>query len=510
MSERTREKRQLSNGPVPIWSEQMLQNILSASPLGISYFEDGKIKWTNQTMVELFGGDQEKDYLDKTPRDFYRSEREYQRVRRIFYNSLKAGRVAQADAKFKRKDGTPFYGHVRISALDPSNPRKGTITTIFDVSARKRAEEALRQSEEKYRKLYEESIRAEEIYRSLLNSSADAIVIYDMQGRVKFLSDSFTKMFGWTLDELRGHRIPYVPASEREVTKARIDGVVNAGIGGSGFETKRFTKDGRVLEMSISASRYHDHEGHPAGMLAILRDITERKHAEQALAQSEKQLRSLSTQLLTAQENERKRLAQELHDGIGQSLTAIKFRLDGIVKQADPCTAPSLMESIHTLIPLVQTTIEEIRRIWMDLRPSILDDLGILATITWFCREFQATYSEIGVQKEFSIQEQDVPEPVKIVIFRVLQEALNNVAKHSGADQVRISLSKIEGNIEFVVQDNGVGIEPESRFAVTDVWKGLGLTSMRERTEQSGGSFTIERVNGTWTAIRYVWPQKNG
>jgi PAS domain S-box-containing protein len=508
MGKRTSDRKPRSKGSSLVWNQRMLQNILSASPLGISYFEDGKIKWTNHTMVELFGGDREEDYLDKTPQDFYQSEREYQRVRKIFYNSLNAGRVAQADARFKRKDGSTFYGHVRISALDPSDPRKGTITTIFDVSARKKAEEALRQSEEKYRKLYEESIRAEEIYRSLLNSSPDAIVIYDMQGRVKYVSDSFTRMFGWSLDELEGRRIPYVPESEREVTKARIDAVVHAGIPSSAFETSRFTKDGRILQMSISASRYLDHEGNPAGMLGILRDITERKQAEQALAQSEKQFRLLSAQLLTAQENERKRLAQELHDGIGQSLSAIKFRLDNILKQADPEMDPAQTEPIHAIIPLIQNTIEEIRRISMDLRPSILDDLGILATITWFCREFQATYSGIHIVKRISVEEQDMPEPLKIVIFRVLQEAINNVAKHSRAHQVRISLDKIDGKIELVIQDDGVGMDANGGSAPETVRKGFGLASMRERTEQSGGAFTIERVDGTWTVIRYVWPQE--
>ena len=268
-------------------NEQMLNNILSASPIGISYFEDGKVKWTNQAMVEIFGEDQQEDYRDKSPREFYSSETEYKRVRDTFYKNLAKGEPTQVDARFKRKNGSMFDGQINLSALEPSNPRRGTIAAVSDISARKLAETALRQKEEKYKRLYQESIRAQEIYRSLLNSCADAIVIYDTEGRARYVSDAFTTMFGWTMVDVEGKQITYVPESEREVTMARVEEDLCEGIAGSGFETNRLTKDGRILDVSISASRYHDHEGKPAGMLVILRDITERKQAEEALAQSE-------------------------------------------------------------------------------------------------------------------------------------------------------------------------------------------------------------------------------
>lgn len=485
-------------------NEQMLSNILTASPIGISYFEEGRVKWTNHAMVEIFGEDRQEDYRDKRPREFYCGEEEYKRIREIFYESLTKGRPAQADAKFRRKDGSLFDGQINISALFPSNPRKGTIATISDISARKHAENALRESEEKYKRLYEESLRAQEIYRSLLNSSADAIVIYDTQGRAKYVSDSFTKMFGWRKEELEGRRIPYVPESEQEVTVRRIDQVLREGIATSNFETKRITKDGRFLNTSISASRYHDHEGNPAGILVSLRDITDRKQAESALAQSESQLRLLSAQLLTAQEKERKRVAQELHDGIGQSLTAIKFKLENVLNR--PGETMLYVASLQTLIPIIQNAIEEVRKTSMDLRPSTLDDLGILATVTWFCREFQAIYSGIRIEKRIGIEEDDVPEPLKIVIFRVLQEALNNVAKHSRSDCVRVSFQKTGAGIELMVEDNGVGFDPRVSLSSETGKRGFGLASMRERTESLGGSFEIVTASEEGTVIRASWP----
>jgi PAS domain S-box-containing protein len=485
-------------------NEQMLSNILSASPIGISYFEGGKVKWTNQAMVEIFGEDRQKNYPERRLKEFYSCVDEYRRVREIFFYCLKEGKPAQADAKFRRTGGSVFDGQINISALDPSKPKKGTIITISDISARKDAEKALRESEEKYRSLYEESVRAQEIYESVLKSSADSIVIYDTQGRAKYVSDSFTKMFGWTLQEVENGQSQFVPQSEQEVTKSRINSVLREGIADSGFETKRFTKDGRLLDTSISASRYHDHEGDPAGILVILRDITEQKRAEDALAQSEKQLRLLSAELLTAQEKERKRVAQELHDGIGQSLTAIKFKLENALNQTEG--DGSNKESLRTIIPVIQNAIEEVRRISMDLRPSILDDLGILATITWFCREFQTIYSGIQIEKQIDLKEHEVPKRLKTVIFRVLQEALNNVAKHSCADTVQLHLRRKGREIELAVQDNGVGFDPGTVFSPEIGRRGFGLASMKERTESRGGRFEIVTDNQYGTFIRALWP----
>jgi signal transduction histidine kinase len=142
----------------------------------------------------------------------------------------------------------------------------------------------------------------------------------------------------------------------------------------------------------------------------------------------------------------------------------------------------------------------------MDLRPSILDDLGILATLTWFSREFPKTYSNIRIDKVIDIQENEVPDTLKTVIYRISQEALNNIAKHSNADLVRLSLEKKEGKIKLIIQDNGMGFNLEGILSTERSKRGLGLTSMRERTELSGGSFSINSTIGTGTIIEAVWP----
>lgn len=475
------------------------ETLAEHAPFGmIMITENGTARYVNPNFHELFGYD-----VHDFPygREWLERARAYSLCQREGYAAFGARELHPAVCSVIGKDGREKSIHFRPVRLDSGE----YLITCEDVTERKRAEEALRRSEEQYRSLYEKSVRAEEIYWSLLNSCADPIVIYDMQGNVKYVSDSWTRTFGWTLQELEGRRIPYVPESEREITQACIDDVVNLGIANSGFETKRLTKDGRVLEVSISASRYHDHEGKPAGMLGIVCDVTQRKKASEALAQSEKQLRLLSAQLLTAQENERKRVAQELHDGIGQSLTAIKFRLENCLKQMSPVIAPEHAQSVEAIIPLIQDAIEEVRRISMDLRPSTLDDLGILATITWFCRNFQATFGRVRIEKQIGLTEEEIPAALKIVVFRILQEAMNNVAKHSNADTVRVSLGTNSGALELVVADNGAGFDWNAALAADRGRKGFGLASMRERTEFSGGTFAVEAMNGT-TVIRAFWP----
>jgi PAS domain S-box-containing protein len=241
-------------------------------------------------------------------------------------------------------------------------------------------------------------------------------------------------------------------------------------------------------------------------MSPLIGEAVNRFNLEEQLRKSESRLKHLSSQLLSVQENERKRISREIHDSLGQSLTAVKFRVENILQQMRKTRSKTMTKSLEDLMPVIQTSIEESRRIQMDLRPSILDDLGILATISWFCREFQATYSTISIHKEIALKEEDVPDRLKTVIYRVMQEAMNNIAKHSRADFVRLSLRKADSAIQLSVKDNGQGLDLEKKTTAGGHESGLGLTSMRERSELSGGSFSIESQAGEGTVIRASWP----
>ena len=153
---------------------------------------------------------------------------------------------------------------------------------------------------------------------------------------------------------------------------------------------------------------------------------------------------------------------------------------------------------LEAVIPVIQESVREIRRIQMNLRPAILDDLGILATISWFCREYETTHSNIQIEKKIDLQEHEIPEPLKMAIYRIMQEGMTNITRHSGASLVLLSFRKRDSRIELVVQDNGRGFDLQEAHSSEDSRRGLGLVSMRERAEHSGGSFSIESAKGLW------------
>ena len=162
------------------------------------------------------------------------------------------------------------------------------IILMLNMIYRKRAEKALRESEEKMGKLYAESRRAAEVYHSVLHTSADAILTYDMAGKVTYVNPSFTEIFGWALEEVEGENLHFVPESEKKASMAGIKRIEEEGKSIQGFETKRYVKDGRIIDVSMSGSRYNDHEGNPIGMLVVIRDISENKKLEAQLQNARK------------------------------------------------------------------------------------------------------------------------------------------------------------------------------------------------------------------------------
>jgi signal transduction histidine kinase len=162
--------------------------------------------------------------------------------------------------------------------------------------------------------------------------------------------------------------------------------------------------------------------------------------------------------------------------------------------------------TLEDILPLIQMGLEESRRIQMKLRPALLDQLGILATISWYCREFQKAHSGIHIETKITLQEDEIPGGLKTVLYRVMQEALSNISKHSKGNLVNLSLEKKEGTIEFIIQDNGQGFDSDVALSLKGSKSGLGLVSMKERTHLSGGIFAIESVKGVGTTIHASWP----
>jgi two-component system cell cycle sensor histidine kinase/response regulator CckA len=268
-------------------SEEHYRSLFDGIPVGLyRSTPDGAFLDTNPMLVEMVG------YPDKNTLMLCSAENLYidPADRAIWQSSVQEKEGDHlSEIKLRKYDGTQIWVEDHSRAV---NDEHGNVLyyegSLKDTTQRKLADAALKNSEESFKNLYEESKRAQEVYRSLINSSADAIVIYDLEGNVTYCSPMFTNIFGWSAKELTGRKIPFLPESEQEATMAIIKKIVEDGTPFQGFETKRATKDGRIIDVSISASRYNDHNNIPAGMLVILRDISEAKRLEAHLQQVEK------------------------------------------------------------------------------------------------------------------------------------------------------------------------------------------------------------------------------
>ena len=338
----------------------------------------------------------------------------------------------------------------------------------------------------------------------IIESMADMLIVVNSEAIIEKVNQAILDLLGYEERELIGKKVDVIFNGEK-TDPIFLDEIIRTK-SVRNLETELVGKGTQRISVSLSGSLISD----SAGIVCVAQDNTERKRAEEMLRKSASELRLLSSKILEAQESERKRVARELHDGIGQALTGIKFALEnGVRRLKETDTAPHF-KVLDDIIPLIQATVDETRRIAMGLRPSTLDDIGISETLYWFCQQFESIYKKIRILKLIEVEEDQIPETLKTVIFRVLQESLNNVAKHSGADRVQLSLQQQGNTVKLIVEDNGSGFDSEKPLPQNDTGQGFGLASMRERIELSGGIFTLETAPGQATRICAVWPIVDG
>jgi PAS domain S-box-containing protein len=367
------------------------------------------------------------------------------------------------------------------------------------IAERRQVEEALREKETSYRTLTEDLPGI--VYRRSLGADH----------RMQYFNQVSRALTGYTPAELGDDGGPF----ERLVLaedKPRVRAALRRALRGQhAFEVEYRIRhrDGETRYLLDRGTLIRGVTGRRCYIDGFIIDITERRRLEKVLQRSETALKALSAELLMAQERERKRLARELHDGIGQALTSIKLRVENTLGIIGKHATKTGRQALQDTLAIIRHTIEDVRRISQDLRPSILDDLGIVPTVSWLCREFRITHAGMQVEMDVGVREDQVPAGLKACIYRLLQEALNNVAKHAKADRVRVSLSVLEdapaGTIELCIEDNGCGFEAANTLLEDGSRRGFGLVSMRERAELSGGSLQIDARQGHGTRVRVVW-----
>jgi PAS domain S-box-containing protein len=352
---------------------------------------------------------------------------------------------------------------------------------------------------------------AEARTRSILDTAADGIVTVDEHGVVESANRAAEVMFGYPATEMigRNYRSLVTPSAEGAaradgdgIDVSRPDDPVGepSEFAGRRSEVMGHRKDGAVFPMDLAVSEMLVERRRM--FTAVVRDTTERKRADEQLRGSREQLRDLAAHVESLQEEERSRIAREIHDELGQMLTGLKMRLLWLGgKLADDAIV--LREKVTAMCTIIDTTIQSVRRIATELRPPMLDEIGLVAAVEWQAQEFQA-HSGIRCRCSFDLVYFEPDRALSTALFRIFQEALTNVARHAGATEVSISLTDEADYVVLLVGDNGRGITEQN---INDR-KSLGLLGMRERARLLGGDVTIVGRPGEGTVVTVTIPYR--
>jgi PAS domain S-box-containing protein len=334
-----------------------------------------------------------------------------------------------------------------------------------------------------------------ETYREDLAALVEAapvpIVAFDRRCLVQVWNRAAERTYGWSAAEAVGKKNPALPPDDAAEFD-RLGGECLEGKIITDIEQRRVRKDGAILDVYVHMAPLHDAAGRVRGFVSIANDVT-------ALRASREQLRALSARVLSIQEEERTRLARELHDDLGQLLTAIKFDAARLLHDLGHGAKPP--ERItEGLLPLIDTTMDTVVRLVSELRPSCIGEMGLAAAIAKKLNEF-GDRTEIAVERTI-IGALQVPREVATAAFRILEEALTNVARHSGATRVKVTVSQTATALELAVEDNGKGIT-DAKIARADAY---GLIGMRERAVILGGTFEISGGSERGTVVKAKIP----
>jgi len=398
---------------------------------------------------------------------------------------------ARGELTFRGGDGTQVPVSVSLAPLQLKRRASpiGLIGLVTDITERKRAAELLRQSDERFR-LMVESVRDY------------AIFMLDPGGHVVSWNRGAQRLKGYRAPEILGqHFSRFYPEDDIERGKPDQELLVAAAETRLEDEGWRVRKNGTRFWANVVITALRDQTGTLRGFAKVTRDVTERKRAEELRAR-------LTRQLMVAQDAERRRIARELHDETGQALTGLLVGLRTIERSQ---TIEEATEMAQQLRGVATQSLADVRRLAQGLHSSILDDVGLSAAVTRYVEEFARLHG-IVVAAEIGLDSDHLPLLVQTTLYRVLQEALTNVAKHSGGRRVSIRLAREKAVIELRVQDDGTGIKRRKvpTRAELSHRRGLGLQGMRERVALLGGSVRVDSEPGVGTTVTARIPVQSG
>jgi PAS domain S-box-containing protein len=331
---------------------------------------------------------------------------------------------------------------------------------------------------------------------AIIESFSDAIISKNLEGVITSWNKSAETVFGYTAEEAVGRHITMIIPPEYRDEEARILERLRRGERIEHLETVRVRKDGTKLDVSLAISPVRDVTGRIVGASKVARDITQQKQAEEAIRQSE-----LSVRLLQLQDEERRRVARELHDGVGQLLAAMSMNASRLGREKSNLS-PDGARCAEENSRLIEQVSAEIRTVSYLFHPPLLDEMGLDSALKWYVDGF-AERSGIAVRLEVPADWERLPPEYELCLFRVVQECLTNIHRHSGGKTAAIRLSRANESISLEVEDDGIGIPAEKLASNQN--SGVGIRGMQERVRHFKGSMDIQS-NGDGTKISVSLP----
>ncbi len=469
-------------------NQQMLSSVLNSVPQSVFWKDrDGRYMGCNAVFAKTVGLDRPDQILGKTDFDLPWQRSEAEAYRADDADVIRTRRPKRHIVEpVQLADGTRILVDTnKVPLLDAEGNAYGVIGIYDDITERHRMEEAVRKSEEKFSRVF---------YSSPLPMGITALA----DGEIVDINDSFCAAFGYTRQDVHDRKalevgIWSVP-QEREalVTSLRKHEPVR------NRQAKFRSKTGREGHALVSAEVI-DIDGKECVVFMAI-DITDLKAAEEEIVSSRNQLRRLGTHLEKVREDERTHVAREIHDQLGQELTGLKMDLSWCAGRIPP-DQTALAERVRKMIGLVDETVRTVRRIASDLRPGILDDLGLIAALEWQAQEFQ---NRCGIACTLTTEGADGPLDVErtTTVFRIFQETLTNVARHSRATRVDALLRRSGNRVSLTVTDNGIGMSP----GASAPGESFGILGMKERAMMYGGELTIGETRGGGTTVSVSIP----
>jgi PAS domain S-box-containing protein len=390
----------------------------------------------------------------------------------------------QCELALQRRDGSRL--DVRLDSQRQASDGALCVVRLVltDISERKQAAAALHESEQRFRAVFE--------------NAPDGILLVGLDGHVRDANPAACVMHGYARDEFIGrHGREWVHPAHLWQFEAAL--VATQSRESYAVESVDLRRDGTQVPVEVRISRFV-HQGESM-LLGLIRDISERKQAEDALREQAVQLKTLSRRLLQAQEGERRRVAIELHDELGQSLTAIKINLQVRERIGGPTTAELQAENVA----IVDNALQQVRRLALALRPSMLDDLGLVPALRWLCEQTGARNDLLVGFAAAKLPSRLAPE-IETACFRIVQESLTNIVRHAGACQVTVALRQEGDTLVVCIEDDGCGFDLAAMRRQALAGACMGVVGMQERAALIGGRLTVESTPGQGSRLRLCCP----